>query len=161
PLDGSVKAELRLLDPVLTAVGQATATAAGQAVLLPATGPLPEGTYRLDVTSLAGAGDYRLHLVVHAALGQEDYNRPPNAAFARPPDPGRRRPAARGAARPPRGLGTGRPGRGRPLRVPAGGGPVRQPPGHAPGRQRARRGALRPRRLPRAGDAGPARRRRP
>jgi hypothetical protein len=63
-------------------VGQATATAAGQAVLLPATGPLQEGTYRLDVTSLAGAGDYHITLVVNAAVEQEDYTGLSNDAFA-------------------------------------------------------------------------------
>lgn len=78
PQDPSILAELRMLDPSGNVLGTATAGGAGQAILLQNVVAASDGTYALEATSQAGDGNYRLELLLNAALEVEAHAGPAN-----------------------------------------------------------------------------------
>jgi subtilase family serine protease/methionine-rich copper-binding protein CopC/type 1 glutamine amidotransferase len=71
PQTGSVQARLELFAPDFTSLGEVDASAAGQTIWLQTLPVAAGGTYRIEVTSLAGAGGFDLDLTLNAAIEEE------------------------------------------------------------------------------------------
>ena len=71
PLDGSIRGKVELFDPGATSVDSASAASAGDAVFLQGAPAATTGTYRIDLTSLAGTGRYTVRVILNAAAEEE------------------------------------------------------------------------------------------
>jgi hypothetical protein len=71
PQSATPQARLELFSPDGTSLGSVDASAAGQTVYLQTLPAADAGTYRIEVSSLAGAGAFDLDLVLNAALEEE------------------------------------------------------------------------------------------
>jgi hypothetical protein len=71
PQSGNPQARLELFAPDGTSLGSADASVAGQTVYLQTLPAADAGTYRIEVSSLAGAGAFDLKLALNAALEEE------------------------------------------------------------------------------------------
>ncbi|MCU0875031.1 MAG: hypothetical protein MUE50_22090, partial [Pirellulaceae bacterium] len=71
PQTGAVQARLEFFAPDSTSLGVVDASAAGQTVYLQTLPVAAGGTYRIEVTSLAGAGAFDLRMTLNAAVEEE------------------------------------------------------------------------------------------
>jgi hypothetical protein len=72
PRDASIQGQIELFAPGGASLGLATSAATGQAAILQTVAIGAAGSYRLDATSLAGAGAYQLQVILNAATEEED-----------------------------------------------------------------------------------------
>src|SRR5262249_43045789 len=71
PSDSSLQVRLQLRDPSAGLLRTATATGPRQAVVPPATPAAGRGGYQLDVTGLAGSGNYDVSFLLNGAVEEE------------------------------------------------------------------------------------------
>ena len=81
PQDASIQGQIDLLDPTSALLGSASASTAGETVILQTVSMTQTGTYTIDLTSLAGTGAYELGVVLNAALESEAYGGAANGSI--------------------------------------------------------------------------------
>ncbi|UUZ69433.1 pre-peptidase C-terminal domain-containing protein [Polaromonas sp. P2-4] len=75
PIDGAVQGRIAVVGPDgTTLLGAADGAAAGQTVLLQTVPVAQAGTYRIDASSIAGIGRYRVRTVLNAMIATETNN---------------------------------------------------------------------------------------
>ena len=71
PQDSSLQGRLELLDPSAVSIGSVDANSAGDNILLQSVSAPTSGTYRIDVSNLAGTGDYAMSVTLNAVVEDE------------------------------------------------------------------------------------------
>ena len=78
PLAASIQGRIELFDPAGASLGTIAAGSAGQTLVLQTRPIVDGGDYEFEVTALAGAGDYRVEVILNAGLEGEGNSGPTN-----------------------------------------------------------------------------------
>ena len=82
PLDSSIRGRIELFDPTNVSLGSADASATGTRALLQTISVSATGTHSIEATSLEGTGDYKVSVILNAALETELFSAGPNDTIA-------------------------------------------------------------------------------